>query len=284
MKVLPRSWLFVPGSRPDQFLKAASSGTDAIILDLEDAVAEADKDRSREFVLKYLAANDRPSTPLAVRINPLSRVLGLRDLAALATVRPAPDYVVIPKAEHSDHLSLVTSVLREQGSPVEIVPLIESALGIAEAARLATSSPALAALMFGAADYAADLGLDVTETNLSFARSTIVNAAAAAAIPAIDSPDFEIDDGERLFTQSRFARATGFHGKMAIHPRQISPIRDAFAPTDAELERAHAILSANIESVVRIDGKMVDAAMVRWARRIAGGGIGPETMRRTRAP
>lgn len=273
MMVLPRSWLFVPGSRVDRFAKAAASGADALILDLEDAVAESDKDRSRELVLEYLANDDRPNTPLAVRINPLSRALGMRDLAALASARSAPDYVVVPKAEHADHLSLVVSVLGGHGPPVGILPLIESARGIAEASRLATSTRALAGLMFGAADYAADLSLDVTETDLSFARSNIVNAAAAASIPAIDSPYFTIDDDEGLYDQSRLARAAGFHGKMAIHPQQIGPIRGVFAPTGAELERAQAILSANIEGVTRIDGRMVDVAMVRWAHRVAGSGI-----------
>lgn len=269
MSALPRSWLFTPGSRPDRFGKAASSAADALILDLEDAVAEERKIEARGHVIAYLASAPAIRQQIAVRINPLGRGVGLEDLVALARVARAPDYVLVPKAEEPAELALAARVLEEAGSAARLTALVESALGVVRAAELARATPRLAGLVFGAADYAADLGQKVGVFRPDFARATVVNAAASAGIAAIDSPFFAIDEPEQLAIECQAARAIGFHGKAAIHPAQLEAIGAAFSPTAGERALARRILAAAPDGVGVLDGKMIDIAMVRWARRIA---------------
>ena len=267
MTAPPRAWLFVPGSRPDRFDKAADTAADALILDLEDAVAEGDKVDARRHVVAFLEQGSIRQQ-VAVRINPLSRAIGLMDLAMLAGLVRGPDHILIPKAEVPAEMALAARVLADCASPARLVALVESARGVAQAAAIADSTDRLAALMFGAADYAADLGQQVGCFQPDFARAAVVNAAASAGIAAIDSPFFAIDRPDGLRAECVRSRSAGFHGKAAIHPYQIADIRDAFAPTPAEREQASRILEAAPDGVGVLDGKMVDIAMVRWARRI----------------
>lgn len=267
MRVLARSWLFTPGARPDRFAKAAASAAGALILDLEDAVAEERKREARGHVLAFL--EERPAErQTIVRINPLGRAVGLEDLAALAQHPRGPDLILVPKAERPAELALAAQVLAEAGATAGLVALVESARGVACAAELAQSTARLAALMFGAADYAADLGQQVGHFQPDFARASLVNAAAAGGVPAIDSPFFAIDRPEDLGEDCRLARRLGFYGKAAIHPTQLESINGAFAPTDAERELARRILEAAPDGVGILDGKMIDIAMVRWATRV----------------
>lgn len=269
MTTVPRSWLFTPGSRPDRFAKAAATAAEALILDLEDAVAEDRKLEARGHVVAFLESRPAIGQQVIVRINPLSRAVGLEDLAALARLANGPDYVLIPKAEEPADLALAARVLEDSGSSARLAALVESARGVARAAELAERTPRLAALMFGAADYAADLGQQVGIFQPDFARATLVNAAAAGGIAAIDSPFFAIDRPEGLSAECRKSRALGFYGKAAIHPAQIEAIGEAFAPTPAERELARRILEAAPDGVGVLDGKMIDIAMVRWARQVA---------------
>ena len=268
MSGFPRSWLFTPGSRPDRFAKAAASAADALILDLEDAVAEENKAEARGHVTAFLESRPDIRQKIAVRINPLGRAVGMEDLAALARLANGPDFVMVPKAEEPAELALAARVLAESGSSARLVALVESARGIAGAAEIARV-PGMAALLFGAADYAADLGQQVGAYQPDFARASVVNAAAAGGIAAIDSPFFAIDKPEDLAAECRKVRALGFYGKAAIHPAQFDAIGEAFSPTEAERTLARRILEAAPDGVGVLDGKMIDIAMVRWARRIA---------------
>lgn len=268
MSGFPRSWLFTPGSRPDRFAKAAASAADALILDLEDAVAEENKAEARGHVTAFLDSRPDIRQKIAVRINPLGRAVGMEDLAALARLGNGPDFVMVPKAEEPAELALAARVLAESGSGARLVALVESARGIAGAAEIARA-PGMAALLFGAADYAADLGQQVGAYQPDFARASVVNAAAAGGIAAIDSPFFAIDKPEDLAAECRKVRALGFYGKAAIHPAQLDAIGAAFSPTEAERTLARRILEAAPDGVGVLDGKMIDIAMVRWARRIA---------------
>ncbi|TVV77267.1 aldolase/citrate lyase family protein [Sphingomonas solaris] len=267
---VPRSWLFTPGSRPDRFAKAAASAADALILDLEDAVAEERKVEARGHVVAWLAGAPAVRQRIAVRINPLGRGVGLEDLVALSRLARAPDYVLVPKAEEPAELALAARVLEEAGSAARLAALVESARGVARAADIAGATPRLVALLFGAADYAADLGQKVGVFRPDFARATVVNAAASAGIAAIDSPFFAIDEPDRHVLECRAGRDTGFWGKAAIHPAQLDAIGTAFSPTDAEHDLARRIMAAAPDGVGVLDGKMIDVAMVRWARRLAG--------------
>lgn len=266
---IPRCWLFTPGSRPDRFAKAVATEADALILDLEDAVAEEDKATARANVLGFI--RDRPAMrqQICVRINPLGRAIGLEDLAGIARLSKGPEYILIPKAEEPAELALAGRVLADAGSSAQLVALVESARGVAAAAAQAQSTPRMAALLFGAADYAADLGQQVGSFQPVFARQAIVNGAAAGGIPAIDSPSFAIDAPDALAEECGTVRAMGFAGKAAIHPAQIAAINAAFEPTPDERVLARRILAAAPDGVGVLDGKMIDIAMVRWARRIA---------------
>jgi (S)-citramalyl-CoA lyase len=263
----PRHWLFTPGSRPDRFAKAAASKADALIVDLEDAVAEDGKAEARANVLAFLSSGVTDKT-IVVRVNRLSRVVGLQDLVALAQHPVAPDYLLIPKIEEPSDLTLAAHVLDDCGSSTGLVGLVESARGIAQAANLARATPRLAAMMFGAADYAADLGQQVGTYRPDFARASLVNAAASGGIVAIDSPFFSIDRPDELAAECTMSRALGFYGKAAIHPAQLDAIEAHFSVTSAEKDQADRILAAAPDGVGVLDGKMIDIAMVRWARRI----------------
>ena len=269
MSALPRSWLFTPGSRPDRFAKAAATAAEALILDLEDAVAEDRKLEARGHVLAFLAERPQVAQQVIVRVNPLGRAVGLEDLAALAQLKAGPDLILVPKAEEPAELALAARVLEDAGSTARLAALVESARGVARAAEVAAATPRLAALMFGAADYAADMGQQVGAFQPDFARASIVNAAAAGGIAAIDSPFFAIDRPDELAAECRRSRGVGFHGKAAIHPAQLEPIGEIFAPTPAERDLARRILEAAPDGVGVLDGKMIDVAMVRWAKRVA---------------
>ena len=194
-----------------------ASAADAVILDLEDAVAEDRKAEAREHVIAYLESRPAVRPEIAVRINPLNRVAGLEDLCALARIRIGPTYVLIPKSEEPAELALAASVLEKSGSTARLAALIESARGVARAAEIAERTPRLAVLIFGAADYAADLGQQVGAFQPDFARAAVVNAAAAGGIAAIDSPFFALDEPEQLGAECHKARALGFYGR----PRSI---------------------------------------------------------------
>lgn len=269
MTSLPRSWLFVPGTRPDRFDKAAAGAAQGLILDLEDAVAETEKPQARRNVLDFLARPTYPERIVAVRINPLTCATGLEDLATLARSSDGPDHIMVPKAEDPESLILAASVLRNARSGAQLSALIESARGVARAAEIAERTPNLSALFFGAADYAADLGQQVGVFQPEFARAALVNAAAAGGVAAIDSPFFAIDRPDLLAAECAASRRAGFYGKAAIHPNQLAEINAAFQPTDAERALARRILDAAIDGVGVMDGKMIDAAMVRWAERTA---------------
>lgn len=269
MSAVLRSLLFTPGSRSDRFAKAANTEADALILDLEDAVAESDKVSARSHVVAFLTDRPHIRQQIIIRINPISRVCGLEDLVALASLKDGPHCLLLPKVEGAEQLVAVARILDDAGSSTTIAALVESARGVAQAGELARINARLAFLMFGAADYAADLGQQVGSFRPDHARATVVNAAAAAGIVAIDSPFFAIDRPDDLRTECAEGRALGFHGKAAIHPSQLATIHENYSPS--EVERAHAlrILAAAPEGVGVLDGKMVDIAMVRWARRVA---------------
>lgn len=265
----PRSWLFVPGNHPDRFGKAAGSGTQAVILDLEDAVAPHQKDAARAAVCEYLnAPRAAAEVSIAVRINPASSLSGLKDLLALAGTSAASDYIVVPKAESGAEIALLSRLLDECNSPSRIVALVETAQGIAGLNEISGASPRLAALMFGAADYAADLGMKVSVLRPDFARAALVNAAAVNGLAALDSPFFDVGDEAGLARECAASTSLGFHAKAAIHPSQLAAIAHAFEVSEEDRNLARQYLDASIDGVGMVDGKMVDVAMLNWARRI----------------
>lgn len=272
MPGIPRSWLFTPGSRPDRFAKALASAADAVILDLEDAVAPDLKDAARTHVIEFLASPEAANGHVSVRINPLNSVTGMADLAALAQLPHGPDSIVLPKAESPAMLQLAADALESSSSPSLILALVESALGVERSGQLARATPRLAGIIFGAADYCADLGQQVGKFAPDFARAQVVNSAASGGVVAIDSPFFDIHAEDRLETECAQSKALGYYGKAAIHPAQLDTIITAFASTEEEREMARRIIAAAPEGVGVLDGKMIDIAMVRWAQRVSQDG------------
>jgi (S)-citramalyl-CoA lyase len=264
-----KSLLFVPGARPDRFGKALEAGAAAVIFDLEDSVPEAGKAEARAALAGFLAAGRSGGPGRVVRINRLERAEGQADLAALAGLDI--DAVMLPKVEAAAPLAEAAAALEKAGSRASLIALIESARGVGRIEDVVDAAPErLGALMFGAADYAADLGLQVGGRRADFARDRIVNAAAMRGLAAIDSPFFDVADAAALADDCAMARAMGFSGKAAIHPSQVGPINAAFTPSEAERTLAQRVLAAGADGAAALlDGKMIDEAIVRWARRIA---------------
>lgn len=266
-----RSWLFTPGTRPDRFAKAAEAGADVLIIDLEDAVAPAAKPEARAHALAFLttAGGGRGGgAATALRINAPRTPAGFADLAALLETPAHPDYLLVPKAESADELALVDALLGSVGSQARLVALIESARGLAAADVIAeAAAPRLAALMLGAADLAADLGAVVAWEPLLLGRSAVVRAAALGGVPAIDSPCFELRDPDALAAELRGSIALGFAAKAAIHPAQVGPINAALTPTPEAVAEARRVLEENAKGVGVVEGRMIDEAVARRARR-----------------
>jgi (S)-citramalyl-CoA lyase len=263
-----RSWLFTPGARPDRFDKAAASGADVSIIDLEDAVAPADKAKARQMALAHLAQPGASSCGRALRMNGLDTRFGLADLQALLESSARPDFLVLPKTESAAHLHILDRLLAEAGKATRLVALIESARGLAACEAIAASTPRLEALLFGAADMSADLGAGTAWAPLAYARSRLIAACALAGVLAIDSPFFDVKDREGLTQETMQAVALGFAGKSAIHPNQIAPINAALTPSPDAVAHARAILAENAKGVGVVQGQMVDEAVARKARSI----------------
>ncbi|OIJ25641.1 HpcH/HpaI aldolase/citrate lyase family protein [Nocardioides luteus] len=258
-----RTWLFVPGDRPERFAKAAAAGPDVVVLDLEDAVAPAHKDAARAHVTAWLA---RTEVTAAVRVNAAGSPWHDADIAALAALG-RPTTVMLPKADSAEAIAAVLDAL-PTGSAV--VALVETALGVARAIDLATS-PGVVRLAFGSFDLAAELGVDPDHAPaLAPARGSLVLASAVGGLAGpVDGVTGDVRDHERLTADVAAAAALGFAGKLCIHPGQVAPAAAALAPTADEVAWAERVLAAATEDgVALVDGRMVDAPVVARARRI----------------
>jgi citrate lyase subunit beta/citryl-CoA lyase len=277
---LRRSRLYLPGNQPKLMINAGLHHPDGIILDLEDSVHPDEKDAARLIVRNALRSVDFAGAERMVRINQLP--LGFEDLKAV--VPEGPDLILIPKVEEAGQVEEVDQQIgaigakEGDGHPIWIMPILESALGIENAFAIARAADIIVALTIGLEDYTADLGVVKTQQGDEslFARMRLVNAARGAGIQAIDSVYGDVGDTEGLMGWARRSRALGFEGMGCIHPRQIQPIHDAFAPTTEEIEKALRIVSAFEEAqaaglgVVRLGTKMIDPPVVLRAQRLVG--------------
>ncbi len=263
-----RSWLFTPGNRPDRFAKAAEIGADVLIIDLEDAVAPQDKASARETALAYLAERKPDNTLRTLRINGLDTSAGIADVGALIASGAAPDFILLPKTESAGHLHILDRLLTAAKRDTRLIGLIESALGLVSVEAITAATPRLAAVMLGAADMAADLGAATAWAPLAYARSRIVHACALSGVLPIDTPFFDIHDATGLANEVADAVAFGFPAKGAIHPGQVDAINKALTPSKAAIDHAHQVLAANAKGVGVVEGKMIDEAVARKARRV----------------
>ena len=271
MTELARSLLFVPGSRPERFEKAAASGADAVILDLEDAVPAADKRLALERVTEWL----RRGHPAVVRINARGTPWHDEEIAALVGVALQ---VMVPKAEDAQALSDLARRLN-----AELIALIETARGV-QAVDAIAAAPGVTRLAVGTIDLAAELGVDPRNGSaLAYARGRVAMASAAAGLSApIDGVTTAFDDLALVAADAAEARALGYGAKLCIHPRQVEAVHDAFRPLEHELQWAERVLAAAEEAgggAVAVDGSMVDAPVVARARDLLARGREPTSGR-----
>jgi len=272
-----RSRLYLPGNEPKFMINAGIHKPDGIILDLEDSVAPPEKDAARILVRNALCQVNFYGAERMVRINQ-----GERGFDDLNFVIPYNVHVIlIPKCESAEQVKQVDRRIKEIqeekkiAGQVFLMPIVESGLGAIKAYEIAVACENVVALTIGLEDYTADLGTQRTlEGHESFwARSQIVNAARAAGVQPIDTVFSDVSDMEGLRASVLEARSLGFDGKGCIHPRQIAVIHDAFAPSDAEIDKARKIVLAFKEAeakglgVVSLGSKMIDQPVVKRAQR-----------------
>jgi citrate lyase subunit beta/citryl-CoA lyase/(S)-citramalyl-CoA lyase len=259
------SLLFVPGSRPDRFAKARAAGAGMVAIDLEDAVSAADKDSARAAALDAIAAEPGG---YALRINAVPTAAGVRDLAALCDHVAPPAALLLPMVETASEVAIVAAALGELCPP--LIPLIETPKGLRSALEIA-GARGVSAVMFGGADFAAELGVALQWEPLLAARSQLVLACAEARVPAIDVPFVVLDDAAGLSEECRRSRALGFSAKAAIHPAQVTAIEAAFAPSRADIAEAQEALAAYSEGgerAIRFKGRMLEAPLVKRYRAV----------------
>ncbi|MGB0571316.1 MAG: HpcH/HpaI aldolase/citrate lyase family protein [Alphaproteobacteria bacterium] len=271
MNPLWRSLLFVPATRPDQFEKAAAAGADMVCIDLEDAVALDDKAAARDTALGYLSGALPAGPRWVLRVNSPRTELGLHDLLALLSSAAAPDALFIPKASSGEEMRWLDDLLSAADKDIDLLPVVESAEGLDRVVEIAGSSLRNVALGFGSADYAAELGSDMSVPALAYGRGRIAAAAGQAGIAAIDGiwPDFKDDDGLRGDTE--LIRSMGFDGKIAIHPRQVDVIHTVFAPSEEEVAHARRVVAASEAAkggIATVDGEMIDNPVVVAAQHV----------------
>ncbi|MCV7074466.1 HpcH/HpaI aldolase/citrate lyase family protein [Mycobacterium szulgai] len=267
-----RTMLMTSAVNPRQYHAALDSGADICTLDLEDSVPPALRAQARRQAgAMFGEASVRNAKCVrALRFNSMRTTDGLRDILALAYGAIRPDALLVPKVESAHDLLMLQDMLGELGD-IPFLATIETAAGLAAVEEIAAVGPRVRALVFGAADFAAELGISMEWEPLLYARSRIVAAAAGAGISAIDAPTFDLGDDLALKIDVNRSRELGFGGKAAIHPRQVAVINEAFSPLPAEVERARRVIGmvdGGSRAIGVLDGQMVGPPMVAAAHRL----------------
>lgn len=268
---LRRTRLYIPGNTPKFIVNAGLYGADGVILDLEDSVAESEKDAARALVRRALATLDFGPSERMVRIN--SGEVGLLDVQALASL--GVDMLLVPKVENAATIQALDSLLSDLNSEALLLPILESAKGIHFAYDIATASPRIVGIAIGIEDYLADIHATRTPSGeeSAWAHGQVVNSARAAGVSPFASVFANIDDSAQMEAYARRMAQMGFDGVGCIHPGQVRPVHRGFAPSEDEIQQARAVV-AQFESslqdglaAIRVDGMMVDAPIYRRATR-----------------
>lgn len=261
--------LFVPASSPAMINSSLAFDADSLIFDLEDSVALSEKDSARELLREALISLDFRGKSVIVRINSINTDFWYKDLEY---IKDTPAWaVMVPKAA-PDAIRVVSEALDSLGSKLFIVPIVETALGVELLADILRMSPRVKGLLFGAEDYALDMGINRTKEGdeVLFARARIANAVHAFGVEGLDTPFTDVNDMEGLRADALRGKSLGFTGKAAISPRQIEVIREVYLPSREEVEFALRVVKAFKRSggkgVFTVDGKMVDAPIVAKAK------------------
>lgn len=249
--------LFVPASQPDRFSKAQSSGADAIILDLEDSVADSEKEKARNNIVAEVS---KLTVPVIVRVNAIGTTWHEMDVKAVACLPIAA--IILPKTENAANIDKLPS-------DIPLIALVETAKGLVNLSNILKTRN-LSRIAFGSIDFALDLSCGSNQNALQLARSEIVLRSRAADVAAPwDGVTVQVDDLSELEVDCKHAVSLGFGGKMAIHPRQIKVILDSFRPSEVDIIWARKIVAASAAgAATQIDGSMIDKPILERAKRI----------------
>jgi citrate lyase subunit beta/citryl-CoA lyase/(S)-citramalyl-CoA lyase len=265
---LCRSLLFVPASKPAIFPKALAAGADVVCADLEDAIGPNEKDTARKGALEFFCAGS--GARRALRINTLRSRVGLQDVLDVLDAEPGAGTLILPKVEAAEEIRWIEELLR--GLPgIRFAALVETARGLEACFAIASASPRLDFLIFGAVDLAADMGLALEDHALAYARGRLAHAARCAGVGLLDVPCIDFRNLAEVERQATLARQMGFSGKTAIHPTNISVINSVFTPSAEEVEEARGIVAAFRQSkggVAVWNGKLVEEPVVKRMLRL----------------
>ena len=273
-----RSMLFLPGNTPRMLINGAFLGADAIIFDLEDAVAPAEKDAARILVRNTMRYMDLGACEVIVRINSIDTAFWKADLDQILPEKPG--LILLPKTgsaadvlEADAYITELEDKLGFARNTVRLMPLIETALGVENAYAIASASDRVAALFLGAEDLTADLRCQRTKAGreIEYARTRLVTAARAAGVDVYDTPFTDVNDDEGIEVDAALAKALGFTGKASISPRHVEAINRVFSPTQKEIDYAYEVMEAirvakeQGKGAIALYGKMIDAPIVARA-------------------
>ena len=274
-----RSMLFLPGNNPNMLINGNCLGADAVIFDLEDAVAPAEKDAARILVRNTMRYMDFRGCEIIVRINSIDTPYWKKDMELIVPQKPS--LLLLPKTgsaadilEADAYLTDLEEKLGLEKNTVGLMALIETALGVENAFAIATASKRVKGLFLGAEDLTADLQCKRTKEGreIEYARTRLVVAARAAGIAVYDTPFTDVNDDEGIWVDARLAKSLGFSGKASISPRHVEVINSVFSPTMAEIEYAYEVMDAielakrQGKGAIALRGKMIDAPIVARAR------------------
>ena len=275
-----RSMLFLPGNNPNMLINGNCLGADAVIFDLEDAVAPAEKTAARILVRNTMRYMDFGTCGRIVRINSIDTPYWKKDLEQILPEKP--DLILLPKTscaadiqEADRYITLLEKKLGMKANTVGLMALIETAMGVENAFAIASSSKRVRALFLGAEDLTADLRCKRTKEGreIEYARTRLVVAARAANIDVFDTPFTDVNDDEGIVVDAELAKALGFSGKASISPRHVEVINRVFSPTMAEIDYAYEVLESiriakeQGKGAIALRGKMIDAPIVARAER-----------------
>lgn len=268
----------MPGNNPGMLMNAGILGADAIILDLEDAVSLTEKDSARNLVCEAIEYMNYKDVEVVVRINPTDTEYFIKDIKAIAKVKP--DTIMVPKASVSsieEASRALDELEKEMGlteNSIGLIPLIETAYGLETVFNIINSSKRVNGILLGGEDLTADLAIKRTKEGkeIFYARNRVATACKAARIDAIDTPFTDTNDYEGLKKDTENAKSLGLTGKSSINPRQIDTIHEVFAPSKEDIQKSLRIMEAMEKAkaegkgVFSLDGKMVDAPILNRAK------------------
>ena len=275
-----RSMLFLPGNNPNLLINGGCLGADAVIFDLEDAVAPAEKDAARILVRNTMRYMDFRGCEIIVRINSIDTPYWRKDIDAILPYRPG--LILLPKTGSAadvlaadQYITQMEEKLGMEAGTVGLMPLIETAMGVENAFAIASATHRVKALFLGAEDLTADLQCKRTKEGreIEYARTRLVMAARAAGVDVYDTPFTDVNDDEGIEVDANLAKSLGFSGKASISPRHVDVINRVFSPTIAEIDYAYEVMEAielakkQGKGAIALRGKMIDAPIVTRAQR-----------------